>query len=65
MYKAFTRTWWKHNKEWTNGLEPHAGRKCTIKKNIDTEEEAHSICQVWNANNKPGKLSRKAEYERT
>ena len=53
-YRAFTRTWWRNNDsgEWPNGLEPCPGRKTTIGKRL-TEDEAH----------KPGRLSRKAEYE--
>ena len=62
-YRVFTRTWWRYNPSWPNGLEPGAGRKTTINKRVSTEEEARNICKVWNANHKPGKLSRKAEYE--
>jgi hypothetical protein len=64
MYRVFTRTWWRNNSDYPNGLEPHVGRKTIIKKNIDTEEEAREICRVWNANHEPGRLSRKAEYEK-
>ena len=62
-YRIFTRTFWKVNNsgKWPNKLEPHLGRKTTIA-TASTEGEALSICKVWNANNKPGKLSRKAEY---
>ena len=62
MYKVFTRTWWRNNPEYPNGLEPHAGKRTMI--NIaSTEEEARAICKMWNAEHKPGRLSRKAEYE--
>ncbi len=63
-YRVFTRTWWKNNPDWPNGLEPCAsGRKTTIQKRVATYDEARSICQVWNANHEPGRLSRKAEFE--
>jgi len=62
-YRVFVRNWWKSNPSWPNGLEPHAGRKFTLHKRVDTYEEARNICQVYNANHKPGKLSRKAEFE--
>lgn len=62
-YKVFTRTWWKENIDWTNGLEPHAGRKTTLGI-YNTDIEAHKRCQDYNDNNNPGRLSRKAEFER-
>ena len=65
MYRVFVRTWWKNNPGWPNGLEPCPGRKTTIRKGVKTEGEARSICEVYNANHKPGRLSRKAEYEET
>jgi hypothetical protein len=61
-YIIFTRTWWKENKEWPNGLEPHAGRKKVIGF-AQTEEEAQTICKEWNAGHNPGRLSRKAEFD--
>ncbi len=61
-YKVFTRTWWKHNDAWPKGLEPSAGKKRTLRSGL-TQEEAITLCRNWNAENKPGKLSRKAEYE--
>lgn len=63
MYRVFTRTWWRNNPAWPQGLEPCAGRKHTLRRNVKTEAEARSICQAWNATHKPGRLSRKAEYE--
>lgn len=62
-FRVFTRTWWRGNPAWPNGLEPCLGRKYTLHKRVTTEAEAQSICQVWNANHKPGRLSRKAEFE--
>lgn len=61
-YRIFTRTWWRHNPEWPNGLEPCLGRRTTIGY-AQTEEEAREICKKWNASHNPGKLSRKAEYD--
>jgi hypothetical protein len=61
-YTVFTRTWWKHNPAWPNGLEPGVGKKTRIAHNV-SETEARQICQRYNATHKPGKLSRKAEYE--
>ena len=60
-YIIFTRTWWRHNPSWPNGLEPHAGRRREIGK-AKTESAALDFCRVWNADHKPGRLSRKAEY---
>ena len=63
-FHVFHRTWWRENPEWPDGLEPGAGPKTTIARNIATESEAREICRKWNANHKPGRLSRKAEFER-
>ena len=63
MYRVFTRTWWRDNPAWPQGLEPCAGAKRTLRRNVKTQEEARAICQTWNATHKPGRLSRKAEYE--
>ncbi len=63
-FKIFTRTWWRNNKDWPDGLEPHAGRRRTLT-TVQTEEEARDLCQAWNASHAPGRLSRKAEYDRT
>jgi hypothetical protein len=60
-YRVFTRTWWRFNSSWTGGVEPCPGRKTTIACGC-TYDEARSIAQVWNANHKPGPLSRKAEF---
>lgn len=61
-YRTFTRTWWKHNPAWPNGLEPCAGRR-TYHGTYLTEEGARDACKSWNATHKPGRLSRKMEYE--
>jgi hypothetical protein len=64
LYRCFTRTWWVHNPSWPCGLEPGAGRKHTIAKDVESEEEARAICRRYNDTHDPGVLSRKAEYER-
>lgn len=60
---VFTRTWWKVNTDgqWPNNLEPSMGRKKILRRGL-TEEEARKMCDEWNANNNPGKLSRMAEF---
>lgn len=62
-YRAFKRTWWKENPSWPNGLEPQMGEREYFEGGFDTEEEAREFCQEWNANNEPGRLSLKAEFE--
>ena len=62
-FKCFTRTWWRRNPAWSGGREPDAsGRKTTIAKRVQTEEEARAICKQYNDSHEPGFLSRKAEY---
>ena len=62
-YRIFTRTWWRSNKDWPNGLEPHAGKQQTIGR-AETEDEARAICRAWNDTHTPGRFSHKAEYDR-
>lgn len=63
-YRTFTRTWWRTNSSWPNGLEPHAGKKNYRAGYIyGTEADAREACKLWNDSHKPGKLSRKMEYE--
>jgi len=62
MYRTFTRTWWKNNSSWPNGLEPYPGRKHYYN-TYETQEEARNACQEYNATHKPGRLSKKMEYE--
>jgi len=63
MFRTFTRTWWRENPDWPNGLEPCAGHKHPMHKNIKTEQEARELCEQYNATHAPGRLSRKMEYE--
>ena len=61
-FRTFTRTWWRENREWPNGLEPCPGKKYYHPK-FQSEEKARAYCQEWNATHEPGRLSRKCEYE--
>jgi len=61
-YQVFTRTWWKRNPRYPNGLEPSMGRKYTIGQ-VATEEEAREMCKEYNTAHEAGELSRKAEYQ--
>jgi hypothetical protein len=61
-FKVFTRNWWRVNDKWPNGLEPTSRARRTHLAFAQSEEEARDICRVWNLNNPPGKLSRRAEY---
>ncbi len=63
-YVIFIRNWYRRNPAWPNGLEPCAGRRYKIA-TAKTADEARGICRVWNANHKPGRLSKKAEYKET
>lgn len=63
VYRCFTRTWWRINPAWPDGREPGAGAKRTVAVMM-TEEGAREFCEQWNKTHKPGKLSRKCEYER-
>ncbi len=62
LFNVFTRTWWIANPAWPNGREPGAGRKTYRARGV-TYEEARRICKEYNDTHKPGKLSRKAEFE--
>jgi hypothetical protein len=62
MFRVFTRTWWRDNPAWPNGLEPCPGRKRTIGFRA-SEQEAQELARAYNETHKPGRLSRKAEYE--
>ncbi len=63
-YSVFTRVWWKDNPSWPNGLEPYAGApKHYLDRHVETEQEARTMCREWNAKHKPGRYSRKAEFE--
>ena len=59
---VFHRTWWRENPAYPDGLEPHAGEKHYIKRDVG-EDEARRTCAQWNKTHDPGPLSDKAEYE--
>jgi hypothetical protein len=61
-YRVFTRTWWKANPAWPGGREPSIGRRYTLAI-VETEDRARALCAAYKERNKPGLLSRKAEYE--
>ena len=65
MYAVFVRNWWKNNRNWPDGLEPCAGKRRYLQRHIKTAEEARAICSQYAKTHKPGRLSRKAEYEET
>lgn len=62
-FRVFVRNWWRVNPTWPDGLEPGPGPKRTLARGC-TETEARQVCREYNASHKPGRLSRKAEYER-
>ena len=61
LYQTFTRTFWKENPRWPNGLEPKKGRK-TYHGTYSSAAEARAACQVYNSTQDPGRLSRKMEF---
>jgi hypothetical protein len=61
-YNVFIRTWWRKNPNWPNGLEPHPGRKRTIRRGV-AWAEARQLCDEYNESHRPGRYSRKAEFE--
>jgi len=61
-YDVFTRTWWRENPAWPNGLEPCAGEKHYLARDV-SEVEARETCAEYRAEHEPGRLALKAEYE--
>ena len=61
-FSVFHRTWWRANPDYPCGLEPCAGKKTYLARNV-TEERARELCREYNRTHEPGRLSRKAEYE--
>ncbi|MBU1621881.1 MAG: hypothetical protein KJ604_20690 [Gammaproteobacteria bacterium] len=62
-FAVFVRTWWRRNPSYPCGLEPCPGRKRYLGRRL-TEEEARTLARQYNATHDPGRLSKKAEYER-
>lgn len=61
-YRCFTRTWWKENRNWPNGLEPCPGERHYLP-GLFTYDEAMERCEEHAAENDPGRLSLKMEFE--
>ena len=66
-YRIFSRSWWKRNPNYPNGLEPRIGRKNHICF-ATTEDEARIICKKWNDDymekHRYNRYSVKAEFEK-
>lgn len=62
LYNVFVRNWWRRNPAWPDGLEPYPGRKRYLRRGL-TYAEARRMCIDYNDTHKPGRLSRKAEFE--
>ena len=60
-FKVFHRTWWRHNPDWPDGLEPCPGRMRHIGY-ASTLDEAREMCRLWARDHAPGKLADKAEF---
>jgi hypothetical protein len=65
-FDVFVRNWWRMEPSRFGGpatkVPDPGARKTYIARRV-TEEEARQICQRYAATHKPGRLSRKAEYE--
>lgn len=60
-YRVFVRNWWRVEK---GQLVPDpSARKTTLARGL-TYEEARRLCAAHAATHTPGRLSRKAEFER-
>lgn len=59
-YNVFVRNWWRTE----NGqrVPDPTARKTYLRKHV-TFTDARELCQQYNSTHKPGKLSRKAEFE--
>jgi hypothetical protein len=66
-YRVFVRNWWRRASQgehgWPGGLVPDPGARKTTLATRCTHAEALQICERYNSTHKPGKLSRKAEFE--
>lgn len=62
-YAVFHRTWWRNNPDWPNGLEPCPGRRTYLARNV-SYTTARAMCDDWNSTHTPGRLSRKAEFQK-
>lgn len=65
-YNVFVRNWWKHNPDWPGRLEPDPGAdKKYLAYGLATEDDARTMAQKYNATHDAGRLSRKAEFEKS
>ncbi len=62
LYNVFTRTWWTENPAYPKGLEPSPGRKRYLQRGV-SYSKARELCKEYNDTHRPGRLSRKAEFE--
>ena len=65
-FEVFSRTWWKYNDKWPNGLEPCMGRSTHICF-TETAEQAREQCRLWHIyhgkwTRRDLELKRKAEF---
>lgn len=65
-YDVFHRTWWrkaeKSDGKWPNDRVPCCGEKHYLERGLSWAD-ARALCQKWNAENDPGEMSDKAEFE--
>ncbi len=61
-YDVFVRTWWRSNPAWPGGREPWPGKRRYLARGV-THQRALELCKQYNDTHKPGKLSKKAEFE--
>jgi hypothetical protein len=61
-YDVFHRTWWAENTSWPKGLEPFAGNKHYLARDVSFNV-ARAMCKDWNEMHEAGRLSDKAEFE--
>lgn len=68
MFRVYVRNWWREatpeDGRWPNDLVPNSGDKGRRIGSASTEEEAQRLCREYNSTHQPGRLSKKAEYER-
>lgn len=65
-YDVFVRTWWRRAKpedgRWPNNLVPCPGKRRYLARNV-SYSIAKQMCEEWNKEHKPGRYSRKAEFQ--
>jgi hypothetical protein len=69
LYHVFVRNWWREAEShergiWPNNLVPDPGARKHTLGYRDNETKARMLAKGYNETHKPGRLSRKAEYER-